>query len=309
MQQLPLRLDSAEYWIVLSLAVIGALAAFYYAWRSWRRARIIEDAPTARVRSAPQGYVELEGEGRLMDGEPIIAPLTKHPCLWYRYSIERKEVYHTKNGTQTRWVVERQETSDNLFLLQDDTGRCVIDADGAEISTDEKLQWYGDTSWPQSAPLLGNGSALFSGGNYRYTEWLILEGQPLYALGQFKTISPAQLYSIADITRDLLREWKNDQTLLKKRFDTNDDGRIDHEEWALARKVARVHAQAEFRERAREPDINIMSKPEDDHFPYLLSIYPQDQLSRRYRLHAYLALAGFFVAGSIATWLLQFRLH
>jgi hypothetical protein len=304
MQHPPLGLDPAEYWIVVALAIAATVVAFWYAWRNWRRARLIEDAPTAKIRSAPQGYVELEGEGRLMDGEPIIAPLTNHPCLWYRYTIERKDTYHTKHGTQTKWTTIRQETSDNLFLLDDGSGRCVIDADGAEITTDEKLQWYGDSAWPESAPLLGSGSAFMGMGSYRYTEWLILVGQPLYAIGQFKTVAPAQLYSQSDITRDLIRDWKQDQAALLERFDVNKDGQIDQDEWTLVRQTAKLHARKEFRERAKQPEIHLFSQPEDGR-PYLLSIYPQDRLTKRYRLHAYLSLAGFFLAGAAASWLLR----
>ena len=300
-------LDPAEYWIVLIVAAAATLAAFWFAWRNWRRARIIEDAPTAKVRSAHQGYIELEGEGQLMDGEPIIAPLTQHACLWYRYKIERKDVYHVKGGTQTRWVTERQETSDNLFYLVDDTGKCVVDPDGGEISTDEKVQWYGDSAWPQNSPMQGGGS-MFASDHYRFTEWLVLVGQPLYVIGQFKTVAPAQLYKTSEITRDLIRDWKKDQGQMLERFDVNKDGQIDEDEWQLVRKSAKMHAQAEFRERAKQPDIHIIAKPEDDKHPFLLSIYPQEQLTKRFRLHAYLSLGGFFVAGSVAAWLLKFQL-
>ncbi len=137
-------------------------------------------------------------------------------------------------------------------------------------------------SWPQTSLLQGGGS-LFSSDQYRYTEWLVLPGQPLY-----KT---------SDISRDLIREWKKDQTQLLERFDVNKDGQIDTDEWQLVRKSAQLHAQAEFRERAKQPEIHIIAKPENDKHPFILSIYPQDQLTKRFRLHAYPYLGGFFIAG------------
>jgi hypothetical protein len=307
MQQLPMGLSPGEYWIVLALAVAGTVAGYYFGWRNWRRARLIEDAPTAKIRSAHQGFLELEGQGRLMDGEPIIAPLTSHPCLWYRYQIERQDTYHTKNGTQTKWVTIKQKTSDELFHLDDDTGLCVIDPEGAEITADEKLVWYGDSQWPTSAPLLGSGSKLIGMGRYRYSEWLILAGQPLYVIGQFKTISPGQFYSVAENARDLIRDWKQDQANLLERFDVNKDGKIDQDEWKIVQHTAKLQAQQEHRERAKQPDIHMMIRPEDGQHPYLLSVYPQDQLTRRYRLHAYLFLAGFFIAGAISAWFLKFQ--
>ena len=308
MKQPPMGMSPAEYWIVLAMAVIGAVVVFYFAWRNWRRARLIEDAPTAKVRSAHQGFLELEGEGKLMGGEPIVAPLTNHPCVWYRYKIERKDTSHSSDGAQTKWRMVRQETSDNLFFLADDTGECIIDPEGAEVTADEKLQWYGDSEWPTSAPLLGSGSKLIGMGRYRYSEWLILVGQPLYAIGQFKSVAPVSLSSVSEITRDLIRDWKQDQAAMLERFDVNKDGQIDQDEWKLLRHSAKLHAQAEQRERAQLPDMHIMEKPTDGQHPYLLSVYPQDQLTKRYRRHAYLFLAGFFVAGSIATWLLKHQL-
>lgn len=309
MQQYPGGLEQHEYWIILAIACVLALAAFYYAARCWRRARLIEDVPTAKVRSAHQGYVELEGDGRLMNGTPIIAPLTNKQCVWYRYKIERKETRHTNNGTQTKWVTEREETSDNLFHLHDETGFCVVDPEGAEVTCDDKVQWYGHASWPTDAPALFGGSGvsgLLESGRYRYTEWLVLPNQPLYIIGQFQSMSPAQQYSVNEITRDLIRTWKKDPSSMLERFDANGDGKIDHDEWELVRKSAKMHAQKEHRERAKQPDIHIISKPENDQHPFLLSVYPQEQLTKRYRLHAYLSLAGFFVAGSVVAWLFQF---
>src|SRR4030067_2822595 len=74
----------------IAVAVLTAGSAFC-SWRTWRHVshvRLIEDTPTAKIRSAPQGYVELEGLGKLMDGPPIIARLTGLPCVWDRYTIE-----------------------------------------------------------------------------------------------------------------------------------------------------------------------------------------------------------------------------
>ena len=55
------------------------------AYATLARKRLIEDTPTSRIRSAPQGFVELAGVAGVFEGEPIIAPLTQRPCCWYRY--------------------------------------------------------------------------------------------------------------------------------------------------------------------------------------------------------------------------------
>lgn len=295
MNNLPLGLDPQEYWFALAFCVVAALASFWFAFHNWRRLRLIEDAATAKVRSAHQGYLELEGMGRLMDGEPIIAPLTSTHCLWWRYKIEEKQ----QRGDSDEWKVIKQGISDNLFYLEDGTGRCVIDPDGAEVRCDDKRVWHGDSEWPLAV-------AQTRSGRYRYSEWLILPGQPLYAIGEFRSMNPAEHYSAADITRDLIRSWKQDQASLLKRFDGNRDGQIDQKEWELVRKVAEVQAQKEFEQRAQQPQIHLLAKPVDGERPFILSVYPQDQLARRYRWLALGALIGFFVLGSVAVWLAQF---
>ena len=103
----------------LVLAAVLAVAAFVAGLTGLRRVRHIEDVPTARVRSAPQGYVELIGRAHAMDGEPIIAPLSQTPCCWYRFRVERAD------GKD--WRTVDSGVSDGIFLLRDETGECVVD--------------------------------------------------------------------------------------------------------------------------------------------------------------------------------------
>ena len=90
------RADPAA--VVIAVALLAA-GSGYSSWRTWRlvsHIRLVEDTPTAKIRSAPQGYVELEGVGKLMDGPPIIAKLSGLPCVWFRYKIE--ELVTTASG-------------------------------------------------------------------------------------------------------------------------------------------------------------------------------------------------------------------
>ncbi len=94
-----LELDPVAFWFLIALIAAAAVAGFYFAFRFLRRARIIRDTPTSKIRSAAQGYLELEGRGELMEGEPIVAPLTGQTCTWYRYKVEKREVRYS-NGKQ-----------------------------------------------------------------------------------------------------------------------------------------------------------------------------------------------------------------
>ena len=93
--------DEFWFWLLtLAVAVIGGGAA---ALRWLRVARLIEDTPTSRVRSAAQGYVELAGRGLPLDGTKNPAPLTQRPCVWWRYRISKKTEHGSGSGRRKAW--------------------------------------------------------------------------------------------------------------------------------------------------------------------------------------------------------------
>jgi len=301
------QLHPATFWFMVLVAVGIASGGFYGAFRFLRRARIIADTPTARIRSAAQGYLELEGTGELMEGEPIIAPLTGRTCTWYRYKVEKKEVRHTNGRRHESWRTVTKGVSDNLFMLVDNTGQCVIDPEGAEVTPSSRDTWYGHSSRPQSGPARG-GTNLLAMGNYRYTEERMHPADPLYAIGLFKTVGGAgDLGDTREEMNALLRTWKQDKGGLLRRFDADGDGSIDVQEWEAARKAARGEITTARSERAARAGTNLMIRPADRRRPYLLSVLPQESLVRRFRLFATGALALFFLAGGATTWVLNVR--
>ncbi len=292
--------QGAEFWLLWGLLLLATAACFYGAFRFLRRKRIIEDTPTSRIRSAAQGYVELKGRGELMEGTPIVSPLTGTPCLWYRYSVEERR--HGKR--RSYWHAVEQGRSDELFRLIDETGECVIDPEGAEVQTRHQRTWYGRHRTP---PAPGGALAGRLGGRYRYREWLLLPGEPLYALGLFQTIGgDAVEYDPAGETRELLRRWKQDSQALLERFDRNRDGRIDMEEWALARREAAARIAREHAEARRRPPVNLLGDTRDARRPFLLSNRREGEMIRLYTAMATACLAGFFLLGLVlvrAWWL------
>ena len=185
-----LELDPGAFWFFLALIAAAALAGFYFAFRFLRRLRIIQDTPTSKIRSAAQGYLELEGRGELMVGEPIIAPLTGQTCTWYRYKVEKREVRYSNGKRRETWKTLDSATSDNLFLLVDDTGQCIVDPEGAEVTPSARDVWYGNSRQPTRGPVRG-GTRLLATGDYRYTDERMLPADVLYALGLFKTVGGA----------------------------------------------------------------------------------------------------------------------
>lgn len=294
------QLAPEEFWIGVALLIALALAAFYAIFRFIHRYHIIEGTPTSKVRSAAQGYVELDGIGYLLPGTPIVAPLSGITCTWYSYKVEEKT--ESGNDRRERWRTLRQETSDDLFLLKDDTGECVIDPEGAEVTPAISEVWYGDVPmW--NASLLRRSS-----GRYRYTEKRMHPGDALYAIGQFRSIGGSQeLPDTHAEVRELLAEWKRDQVALHARFDRNNDGVLSLDEWEEVRKAAWKDVLAAQAKRARGPVHHLLTRPDDGRRPFILSVLPQELLLRRFRRYAGLSLLVFLLAGSVATWMLTAR--
>ncbi len=297
------------------LAVGVAVAALvagsaYTSWRTWRNVsnvRLVEDTPTAKIRSAPQGYVELEGLGKLMDGPPIVAKLSGLPCVWYRYKIE-EYVTNTDNRNQSRWQTIDKGESTETFWLQDDTGRVVVDPEGAEITPRHKDVWRSNSSLSgiaQTAFVTNFATDQRVGGTYRFTEERINVGERLYALGLLKNvISYTSMPTVDEDVREMLRAWKNDQPTLLQRFDLNKDGEIDEKEWMLARAEARREVIKNRQEQTRTftDGLNVLGPTHDRQRPYILSAFTQTEIARRYRRWALLYAGGCFLLGLAAVW-------
>ncbi len=296
-----LNLPQGKFYLYLLVCIVVSVAGFVFAFVFFRRARIIEDTPTSKIRSAAQGYVELAGRGELMEGESIVAPLTTTPCTWYRYKVEKINDRHSH--------VVASGASDELFVLVGSTGRCVIDPDDAVVTCKTKKVWY-ESSYPSQRNSHKSGGFFGRlGGRYRYTEERMHPGEPLYAIGMFMSVGGgAESFNTDAEVREVLALWKKNRAALLKHFDANGDGELDVQEWEAVRKAAYERVRREQSKRSVEPPTHLMKKPQYDNRPYLLSVYPQHELVKRYKLKAGACLTGFFVAGSAAAWMTALRL-
>lgn len=288
------------FWL---LALAGAVVVGGIAAMRWLRiARLIEDTPTSRIRSAAQGYVELAGRGLPLPGTQNLAPLTQRPCLWWRYRIAKKNEQGSGKNRRQTWVTVASGTSSVPFLLDDETGQCIVKPDGAEVVAGESLTWYGDTPWPAAVP---GRSPLFTGGrDYRYFEERIYEHERLYALGNFASARESATPDLQAQQAELLAEWKQDQGALRQRFDQDRDGRISLAEWEDARAAAKQAVLERQQERPAREVYHVLCRPGQGQL-FLLAALPPADLARRYRRRALWAFVA-FVAGVYAVgWLLQ----
>lgn len=292
-----------DFWIFASILIAVGLAGAVGAFLMFKRGRQIEDTPTSRIRSAAQGHVELEGIAQLLPGEPVVAPLSRRMCAWWKFSIEKKETSYSNGRSRTRWRTIESGTSDEMFQLTDNTGECVVDPEGATVIPNRKITWYGSSHRPSRAP---EKTQWIGFGRYRYKEERIEPGSALYALGWFRTQGGiAHGFDEKSEIRELLAEWKQDEQKMRE-FDADGDGNIDLQEWEAARAAAIEKVRSSMLERAVDPDIHVLSKP-PRRLSFILSTLPQAQLIRRSKMLSLLGLTVFFIGGASSIWLLTAR--
>lgn len=256
-------------------ALTSACGANLIVWLLYlRHSRAILDTPTSRIASAAQGYVELVGTAQPHGGDQPLSPLTQLPCLWYRYGVERRE--------EGKWRYEDGAESDQPFELDDGSGRCVLDPAGAHIhSRHQEVRHEGDR---------------------RYTESVLLKGDPLYAIGEFGSTRGAdQVLDARQDLGELLSDWKYDQAELHRRFDLDGDGALSAREWALAKLAARREVARRHQAIRLQPVRHHMKRPGGGGL-YLITNHPPEAMGRRYARLAWLHLALLLAACAGLGW-------
>ena len=262
-------------------ALFAMAAVSFFAWiANYRRYRQIHDLPTSRVASAAQGYVELFGRCEAPPGAPLASPLSATDCCWHAWRIRRR-------NSRDEWETVDSGRSVAPLLLVDDSGRCLVMPEGAEVLSGHTKTWRE--------------------GEREYTEWLLLPHTPLYAIGAFATTG-ADAVAAREERRALtalLADWKRRPAELHARFDLDRDGRISLREWELARLDARRELA---RRRAAAPaaeDEHTMQRPRDGRL-FLLANELPERIGLRYRRWGWAHLALFFALGGAGLWLLRF---
>lgn len=203
-----------QAWVLRGIGLLSLLASGGLLWMASRRFslwRRVADTPTARVRSAPMGVVELKGLAQPL-GEPLPGPFSGLPCCWWRITVEQEEVKRTKNGTTREWRQIHESRSDAPFYLEEGGARILLNPAGAEINAPKLLEstrgggmdgllnlasgWLrrigSDTSAARTVDELPGPATLqwasggLLGARRRLREWRIDGHRPLYCLGALR---------------------------------------------------------------------------------------------------------------------------
>jgi len=278
--------DNLGLSITLGITGITSLASGWWSINNLKKARYLLDTPTSKVRSAAQGYVELYGV--LKDGAGLLsAPLSAEKCVWWSFAID-EQIRSGKDNN--RWQQVEKGSSGALLCLNDGTGDCLIDPEGAHVIPMTKQVWYGTARHPHKEQLRKNFLQTMLSGvkRYRYTEQRLHANEPLYAIGDFVTRGGGQeAFDLAASQGALIREWKRDYAGLLRRFDRDRNGQLDPQEWQSVRHSAKVEAQRLHRQRSADPAEHYLRKPQESQ-PFILSSYGEDDIAKRFYRQAIL---------------------
>lgn len=124
---LTVLVTSEDAWIVALLGAFVGIYLFFRGFRVLQRRRLIRDTPTSKIRSASMGLVEVSG---LASGPYTMkAPITNLPCYYYRSMVWQWK----QAGKNKEWVKIIDESLHLPFYLDDNTGRVLVNPQGAEL--------------------------------------------------------------------------------------------------------------------------------------------------------------------------------
>lgn len=282
--------------LLTALAAAGMAYAVFRLFVSLRRDRFAADTPIARIRSAAQGYVHLEGAAGFPPEGPLSAPLSGLPCVWWDYRIERREA---TERNRNEWRVIDRATSVAPFSLHDGDGECLVGPVGADVTPTSSETWYGDVPRPICLPA-PQGRGWSPDRTYRYTERLVCQGARLTVLGELRSRSAGA--AIEQEVGKVLAGWKQDRAALLAKFDRNHDGELDGDEWEAVRSAAREQVEASLT--SGDARLSVVGQTTHGE-PFLVAPLDAARLVSREKHRAALALAASVALALLTAWAAQ----
>ena len=181
--------------VVSAAALGGGLWFFGQGLRALRTVRLIENTPTARIRSMAMGLVEIHGHPQARS--TLIAPFSGNACAYWEVDISVR-------GRNRSWTVIHRNASGQPFYLVDDTGSALVYPRGAvcriRYGTEEEVFGLQPPS-PYAEYLHEHNTVLTATSRLsmlRFRERTIEDGMQLFVMG---TAEPrASSYSISEGT-------------------------------------------------------------------------------------------------------------
>lgn len=266
---------------------------FFWGFTRFKKMRLIENIPTSTVRSLAIGLTELIGKASIKT--PLKSPMTKTPCVYFKYKVERYE----KRGKSSSWVTVAKGNSHHCpFWLDDGTGRIMVFPQYAEmmLPTDFSIT----TGWGKAIPnnieefLQSNlirHKTFFGNYRMRFTEWYICEGEEIYVLGTAKQTAQTNNNDYNKLIARLKEIKTNPQEMSK--LDLNKDGHVDPEEWSRAvKKIEQEALEESLKNQPTHEELNVIITRGETEKIYIISDHSQKGLTESLKWQSILGVFG-----------------
>lgn len=183
------------YFVLAGLFVTG-LYLFIKGFLVYWEFRVLQNIPLRAIRSVAMGLVRVRG--RATGEESLTSPVSHQPCYYYNMVVEK---WSKDAHDRECWVPWMRDSDAVPFCLEDETGKVLVYARGAELDLARKIQTVmvgelpetlgGRSARSSEAPTpeleLVRSMALIGSkrevGRYRLTEHCILDGLPYEVTG------------------------------------------------------------------------------------------------------------------------------
>lgn len=275
--------------------------------RNHKRHRKVSDTHRSKIATAPQGFVEFEGFA-WPTGETTVVQ-GGHEAVYYSFELQQK----VSNGKRTDWKPVYKSLHANPFFLVDATGLVRLDLTDVELNLEDSRK----TLWARldkiekdrilnhvvkeqisGFPPSSGGVYNFFAGAFRVVETEIRVGAPIYATGNYQSITGGpqkiQQPGLRDFCQKVFehsaRRLKNVNHLL----DTNRDGHVSCEEavsgYGMAARLSRHKAQLPGSTETEFTVYGHLSSSASQQF-FLASGF-EEHLKGRLSLHLWLKFGG-----------------
>jgi hypothetical protein len=119
--------DDGKVFLYSCIGFGAGVYFFFKGFKVYRELRVLEDTPALPIRSIPMGLVQVHGKAQ---GEQLVnSPVSNTPCHFYKVDIEQ---WHTNSKGGGSWAHYATDADGPFFYLEDETGKVLVDAHGAE---------------------------------------------------------------------------------------------------------------------------------------------------------------------------------
>jgi hypothetical protein len=310
-------------------AAIGAVMGvvwFIKGFKELKVKRTIQNIPTSKIKTGAVGTdVEIKGNIVTEKERLVTAPISGKQCIIYHIEIQVER--RRKNSTY--WATIDQFYSHKGFFVDDQSGAtALVLVEGARINRKGKTDnYYFNSSNLDEMPdtlrkslttnqyklkkfKLKKSSWLLSS-KYRLLEWCFMPNEEVYILGhaesglRLEKIKKPKLKYFLKAKKAIQENEK-----LKVRYDTNQDGRLDHDELErgaqiLAQRLSDKYSKEKLEELI--PKTKLIFKKKKPH-PFVISNRPEHELVEHMGKLSVLKIWGGPILTVACVWYLYFTL-